>query len=165
MLRVIGLSGQTDVGTVPLGASALVVVAIGAHAVAVHAQRVPLLVIATSALNLEVIIGLCGADVDHAQGPGIPDRVQATLVAQSRIGQYFTDLEIGEAGQQVCEASGKDAAFVDVGRMHIGADGPGTSEAVIEDAVWVRSIAIEVLTVACLPFLFPSCNREVSFLG
>jgi hypothetical protein len=92
-------------------------VAVGAHRIAVDAERVALVVVTALKLALAVAVRLGGADIYHAQGTGLPDGIQAVLEAQGRIGQKFADLEIGEACPQLGKAVREQAALVGVGRM------------------------------------------------
>ena len=99
---------------------------------------------------------MCSTNVDHAQGACFPERVQAALVAQRSIGQELADLQIGKPRAQLGKTERKDFALIGVGRMQVGANGPGTGEAVVEDAVRVGSIAVDVSpfvlrVLICLP--------------
>ena len=94
-----------------------------------------------------MVIAFGGADIDHAQRAGLPDGIEAGLVAQGGVGQHFADLEPGEARLQGGEAVREEGAFVGVGRIEAGAHGPGAGEAVVEQAVGVGGVAVDVAAV------------------
>ena len=55
-----------------------------------------LLVVAALQATLRVAIFVGGADIDHAQGPGLPDGVEASLEAQGGVSQHLTDRRSGK---------------------------------------------------------------------
>ena len=84
---------QAGLSAGPRGPPPLGVVPMVVQRVPMHAEGMALTIIAALQTDFGVIIAIGAADVDHSQGPGLPDGLQAVGVAPSGIGQDFAAVQ------------------------------------------------------------------------
>jgi hypothetical protein len=102
----------TPLGTTPLGSSAPIIVAVGMQNVAKGAERMPVFVVASRQVDIGVLVRRMGRDIDHAQGPGVPDCIEASLLAGPCVGDDLSDLEPGETCLEIGKVAWEEGRII-----------------------------------------------------
>src|SRR6202011_3665652 len=115
----------TGLGTDVLGATTVIVIAVGAQGVAVGTQRPSVPVVAPRETGGGIGIALIRPDVDHAQGAELPDRVEAGTVADPGVVEPFADRQVGSRALEGRDPHLPDGPRPGIGRGQPAAPGPG----------------------------------------
>jgi hypothetical protein len=135
---------STFLVTNPTGTQALVVDAIEGQSIAVCAEWMTVVVIATYLAGCLVFVVLVATDSNHRNDAFIIKRVQALRITCSRIGDEFANEDLGQALAQESKVPGQDLAFVSNCRLHGRVSDPVGVQFVISEDLGIAAVAVNV---------------------
>jgi len=153
--------------TSPTGTQTLVVNPIERHTVAVSAKRIAVLVISAHSARVLIFVSFVVTDRDHGDDAVIVEGIQTILVADSSIGDEFSDLQVGEALAEMCVVGRHDPTLIPVCRVQRRVGDPIGMEFIVTEDLRVASVAIDIARTGrvFLSILVAACVMDQARLG